>query len=168
MTANALQRFIEYAIDAHCQHPTKASKAVRKWDGTTPYSVHPIWCATTLLAETAIPEVLRDRGSLALLLHDVLEDTTAGLPDGCPTEVEQLVKDMTFASSDEEMEQVWSRSDEVKLLKLFDKVSNLLDGAWMSPEKRAKYSAYTLRLAAEVEANFGELNIVRIAKAIAR
>ena len=101
-----------------------------------------------------------------MLLHDILEDTTTQLPYDCPPTVVALVKEKTFQNSDEEMKLIWSRSAEAQLLTLYDKVSNLLDGAWMSPEKRSRYTAYTLQLADKVESDFGTLNIVTIARAI--
>jgi hypothetical protein len=55
----------------------------------------------------------------------------------------------------------------IRALKLYDKVSNLLDGKWMKAEKWNIYVEHTLRLASEVEQLFGELNIVKIATAIA-
>lgn len=166
MTAQELAGVIGYTLRAHAESPTKPSKAVRKWDGKTPYGIHPTWCAMTLLAETTLPEELREAGAQALLFHDILEDTTAGLPEGTSARVAELVEGMTFESSDEEMELVWSRSDEVKLLKLYDKVSNLLDGSWMSGEKRERYAGYLLRLCDAVEPIYGGLNIIRIARAI--
>ena len=54
-----------------------------------------------------------------------------------------------------------------KLLKLYDKVSNLLDGNWMKTEKWNIYVEHTLRLAGDVEHVYGTLNIVKIARAIA-
>lgn len=157
-----------FALYAHETQAKKPSKAVRKWDGKTPYGVHPLWCATTLLHETALPEDVRQRGAEALLYHDIPEDTTqTTLLEGTPSDVLQLVVDMTFAGgSAEEMELVWERSKEVRLLKLYDKVSNLLDGAWMDALKREKYQQYTRRLADDVALNYGELNIVRIARAL--
>lgn len=167
MILQNLAHLISYAIESHRDHATKSSKTVRKWDGRTPYGIHPTWCATTLLTETTLPEELRIMGAEALLFHDVLEDTTAELPHLTSHRVRDLVDEMTFDNSDEEMERVWSRSQECKLLKLYDKVSNLLDGVWMTPEKRAKYVAYTLRLAEEVERDFGpQLNILKIARAV--
>jgi len=50
---------IAYTFRAHGEGATKPSKAVRKWDGRTPYAVHPVWCAMTLLTETTLPEDLR-------------------------------------------------------------------------------------------------------------
>lgn len=166
LDANNLVKLIKFSFDAHSKKPTKPSKAFRKWDEKTPYGIHPAWCAITLLHETALSEETRNIGCLALLCHDVLEDTTANLPENFPEKARQLVQEMTFESSDVEMIEIWSRSKEAKLLKLYDKVSNLLDGAWMSEEKRTKYGAYLLRLTEEVEKEYGNLNIIRIARAI--
>ena len=157
------QSLVNYCISAHCR-PVKPSKAVRKWDGKTPYSVHPIWCATMILHETALAEDIRVDGSQALLFHDVLEDTLAELPNYLSERVKNLVQDMTFESSDEEMLKVWDKPIEVKLFKLYDKVSNLMDASWMSPEKQRKYREYTNRLTQEVQTHYGELNIVKLAK----
>lgn len=70
-------------------------------------------------------------------------------------------------SFDQERDELWSRSKEIKLLKLYDKVSNLLDGAWMKPDKWNVYVEHTKRLAVDVELGFGLLGIVKIARAIA-
>lgn len=158
--------WIAYTFFAHGEKALKPSKAVRKWDETTPYGIHPTWCAMTLLTETTLPEELRVTGAQALLFHDILEDTTVGLPSGTPHEVVELVEGMTFASSDEEMELIWTRSREIKLLKLYDKTSNLLDAAWMSEEKRTRYAAYLAKLCDEIEPLYGRLNIIQIARAI--
>lgn len=166
MCPRKLVDLISYSILAHAERPTKASKAVRKWDGRTPYGVHPVWCAMSILQETLLPEEIREVGAEALLFHDLLEDTTAGLPEGTSDRVRELVEGMTFASSDEEMEKVWERTAEVRLLKLYDKASNLLDGAWMAPEKLERYRAYARLLADDVELQYGLLNIVRIARAL--
>ena len=166
-----LSALISYAFRAHAEKPTKPSKAFRKWDGRTPYGIHPTWAALTLLTETRLPEGLRERGAKVLILHDILENTTSSLPSYLSftdegRAVVQLVKEMTFESSAKEMEEIWSRSPEIKLFKLYDKVSNLLDGTWMDAEKRSTYSNYTARLIAEVEQVHGTLNIVLVANAI--
>ena len=157
------QKLANDCISAH-NFPVKPSKAVRKWDGKTPYSVHPIWCATMILHETALAEDIRVDGSQALLFHDVLEDTLAELPNYLSDRVKKLVQDMTFESSDEEMLKVWDKPIEIKLFKLYDKVSNLMDASWMSPEKLQRYREYTNRLTQEVQTHYGELNIVKLAK----
>lgn len=162
-----LQQLTAFAFEAHRDHAKRPSKAVRLWDQRTPYAIHPTWCAMTLLTETSLPADLRERGAYALLLHDVPEDTDAELPDFVTDDVLALVDEMTFASSDEEMRLVWSRSKECLLLKLYDKVSNLLDGTWMDAKKRKKYKAYARKLLRVVAESFGpDLNIIRIARAV--
>ena len=168
LSDNQLLNQINFCVRAHASQSIKPSKAVRKWDGKTPYSVHPIWCAMTILTETTLSEEIRINGAQALFFHDILEDTTAKLPDDTSAEVRALVEGMTFESSDEEMRLIWDRSLEIKLLKLYDKLSNILDGSWMSTEKRNRYAAYLLRLCDEVEPHYGKLNIIRIAQAIAK
>lgn len=167
LTAQELIWALTYTFQSHTNHATKPSKAVRKWDGQTPYGVHPIWCAMAILQEPMIAEELRTSAALALAYHDLLEDTTVQLPADTSQRVRDLVEHMTFTGMADEMAQIWSKTSEIWLLKLYDKVSNLLDGQWMTSEKAATYKAYTLELADRVEANFGTLNIVKIARAIA-
>jgi hypothetical protein len=121
----------------------------------------------TLLQEPTIPEELRMNGALALTYHDLLEDTLADLPTDTSPRIRDLVVSMTFTGMADEMAQIWNKTPEIWLLKLYDKVSNLLDGQWMASEKAATYKAYTLTLADQVEAHFGHLNIVRMARAMA-
>ena len=167
MNAKDLEMSMWFVVQAHNREAVSEKKRFRKWDGKTPYSVHPIWCALTILTEGTLLEELRERGALALLYHDILEDTTAKLPAETPEEVAALVRGMTFESTDEEMDKVWDRGEEVILLKLYDKVSNLLDGHWMVAETRERYASYTSRLLRHVERRFGELNITRMARAVA-
>ncbi len=167
MNAQKLGELVSYVFKAHAESPVKPSKAFRKWDGKTPYGVHPTWCAMMILAEPALPESLRQTGAEVLLLHDILEDTTVQLPHDCSPEVVRLVGEMTFpGGSEEEMRLVWERSSETKLFKLYDKVFNFFDSLWMTVEKRERYAAHMLRLADFVASHYGDLNIVRIARAI--
>jgi len=152
---------IKSAASAH-------DRAFRLWDNQTPYAMHPIWCAMMLLSETLLPEEIRFDGYVALCLHDVLEDTDEKLPDWVPSRCVILIEEMTFASSAEEFEKIWDRSDECILLKLYDKVSNLLDGAWMSDEKWSDYCDLVFQLVNFVEHKYGNLNITKIARAIAK
>lgn len=164
---NDLDELIRYAFRAHRDQARTPEKAVRKWDGATPYGIHPVWCAMTILAETSLTNDLRKDGAIALLFHDLLEDTFADLPKDTSTRVRMLVEEMTFESFTAECEKVWIRSPECLLLKLYDKVSNLLDGVWMSSEKRERYLTHTQRLVVEVEQHFGNsLNILRLAHAL--
>ena len=160
-------RDLEWVIDAHLNCSKKERSNTRKWDRKTPYYVHPIWCATTFSTETTINPYVKMAGSQALLFHDVLEDTTKGLPKYLDRTVLEIIQDMTFeGGSEQEMEEIWEKDSFIKLLKLYDKVSNLLDGKWMGKEKREIYEKYTELLCRDVTFNYGELNILRIAESI--
>ncbi|MFA6053641.1 MAG: hypothetical protein WC762_13745 [Methylobacter sp.] len=165
-TAHKLAKRINFALTTHATHARKLRNATRLWDKTTPYGVHPTWCAMTILQETDLPEDIRLDGYQALLLHDILEDTTASLPEDTSPEVRALVEGMTFESIDQERELVWSRGKEIVLLKLYDKTSNLLEGKTMYPDRKILYVAYMRRLIEEVQKEYGELNIVTIAEAM--
>jgi len=164
--AARMAKLIRFTFLTHAESATQLRKATRLWDHHTPYAVHPCWCAMCILQETTLPEEIRWNGYQALLLHDVLEDTTASLPDDISPEVRQLVDGMTFDSIDVEREQVWSRGKEIILLKLYDKTSNLLEGRTMYPDRRVLYLAYIRKLIIEVRKEYGELNIVTIAEAM--
>jgi len=156
---------IAFAHKAHFHNPRVAGKRTRRWDGETPYTVHPLWCAMTILSETTLPSSLRIDGAHALVLHDIVEDAKLFLPMDTPEVVKKLVQEMTFLGTADEMKNVWSRSKESRLLKLYDKISNIMDGNYMSATNEKKYLEYTARLLKDVEKEFGDdLNIVRIAK----
>ncbi len=164
--AEQLLATIKHAFDAHTNHPNTPRDSVRFWDGETPYAVHPTWSAMTVLCEPRLDRKTRFNGALALQLHDVLEDTQLPLPDGLPPEVVELVEQMTFTSFSEEQEVVWSRSPTVRMLKLIDKTSNLLDASWMKREKLRNYMQFTTQLADDVEQHYGTLNTVVMARAL--
>lgn len=158
---------VSFAKRAHIDLPNSPNDAIRFHDRTTPYIVHPIWCAMTIMTETTLDEALRLKGCQALMWHDVLEDTHAELPIDMNDEVRQLIQDMSFASFAVERDLVWQKSKEVRLLKLYDKTSNLLDGSHFSKDKWNNYVEFTQLLIDDVEDNFGQLNILKIARAIA-
>ena len=160
------QRDINYVIEAHRDNSLKPSKAFRKWDGTTPYHIHPIWCATMIATETTLPANVREEGVQVLLYHDVLEDTKKELPEWLSERVVQLIGDMTYENLIEEMNEIWYKPSEVRLYKLFDKTNNLLDWQRSSIVKHERYEEFTRRLMQDVLGNYGELNITRIAGAI--
>ena len=160
------QNHIDYIIDAHRNHPREPKKAFRKWDRETPYDTHPIWCATTIATETQLDKTTREEGVVALLYHDVPEDTTKGITHLSPR-LQELVNHMTFAGgSSQEMQEIWSKPTEIRLYKLYDKVSNLLDGSWMDEKKRTQYQIYTQTLCEDVVRHYGQLNITLMAKTL--
>lgn len=156
-----------FAKRAHIDLPNSPNDAIRFHDCTTPYIVHPIWCAMTIMTETTLDESLRLKGCQALMWHDVLEDTRAELPFDTSDEIRQLIQDMSFASFAVERDLVWEKSNEVRLLKLYDKTSNLLDASHFSKDKWNSYVEFTQLLINDVVNNFGQLNIIKIARAIA-
>lgn len=165
--ASEILSSIQFMVDAHTHHPKTEKDAVRFWDNKTPYIIHPTWCAMTLLTETTLPEQLRFEGYQALLWHDVLEDTTiTELPDKTSKNVIRFVQHMTFSSFSEEIKNIWLKDKEIQLFKLYDKTSNLLDGTWMNENKWNQYVEFTLQLMENVQSEYGELNIVKIAKGI--
>jgi hypothetical protein len=158
---------IEFIMKAHTFKPIKPSKVFRKVDERIPYYTHPIWCAMTILYEENLNWETKKNGYLALLYHDILEDTTADLPKDLSPEVKKLIRELTFeGGTKQEKKEIWNKSKEARLCKLYDKISNLLDKRWLIPEKKKEYEKYTKKLCKDVERNFGELNITRIARAI--
>ena len=133
----------------------------RKWDRNIPYWIHPLWCASMILSEPLLSEIQRHRGALALLYHDAAECERGAM---IPSSVLELVDDMTFEGFDEEMQLLMSKSDFVILLKLYDKTHNLLDGHWMSKERKSEYRVHTLRLIEHVRGVYGDLQICKMAR----
>lgn len=101
-----------------------------------------------------------------MLWHNTLEDTNLPLPGNTNGEVVRLVHEMTFESFRDEQDKIWDCRDEVKLLKLYDKVSILLDAVWMKDEKWNHLVVYTQKLRQFVLETYGDLNIVKIANAV--
>jgi hypothetical protein len=164
--ARELMDSILYTFEAHCVHPKTPLNATRWWDRSTPHIVHPIWCAMTFLSETRLTNNVRKVGYQALLWHDILEDTNLGLPDDVSPEVLALVKELTFESFAEEQREIWNRSNLAKLLKLYDKTSNLLDASWMTSEQWRACTEHTAKLVVFARTTYGDLNIVRLADAM--
>lgn len=162
-----LKRHINFIINAHNSKAKTAQKSLRLWDKKTPYSIHPIWCSMTILTESSLAKQLREDGCLTLLYHDILEDTNAKLPSTLSIKVKSLIREMTFTKGiTQEMREIWKKEPEVRLLKLYDKVSNLLDASWMSTKQLGNYNLYTQKLTQNIETYYGILNIVKIARSL--
>lgn len=167
-TAQKLAELITYTIEAQDKLAIEDKKRVRWWDNETPQGIHPVWCAMTFLTETNLPTKLREQGWQALLLHDILEDTTAELPKDCSEDVRKWVDELTAADDVEVWKKIWTGSDEAKLLKLYDTTSNLLDSTWMTGSYRLYRIENIKKLVEFVKKTYGNLNIVIIAKAICK
>lgn len=160
------QRDLNYIIEAHTNRAKKQENMFRNWDKRTPYYVHPIWCAAMIRQEPSLIEEVRIAGSQALLYHDVLEDTTAELPRWLSNDVKSLIVNLTFNSSEDEWENLWKKEKRVRLLKLYDKVSNMMDSIWMKPERKQQHRLHLRKLCKDVERSYGELNIIRLARTL--
>jgi len=164
--SGSLKKIISFAINAHFFYAREHDMRVRRWDKETPYSIHPIWCGMTIQAEQKLSVEIRNIGAQALILHDIEEDTTEEVPKYVSKEVKELVKGMTFESIDQEMREIWGRGDMIILLKLYDKVSNLLDYFSNVPGREIVHCEYVAKLADYVEERYGDLNIVAMSRAI--
>lgn len=166
-----LEVLIQFVIKAHSEMAKDAAKTVRTWDKKTPYYIHTLWCAMTILTEENLSEAIRWLGAQVLLLHDVPEDTKVKLPAYIETEVVKYVEEMIFTSSADEMKHIWNKRGLTKLFKLYDKVSNMLDSSWMLKERGEIYYEerieYLEKLTDFAEEGFGQLNIVVMARTVA-
>lgn len=155
------ERLVQFSLDAHHRAAKTPENRFRRFDGRTPFAVHPLWCATMIMQEPLLPAPIRSRGWKALLLHDVQEDTDAVFPRLVTDEVRADIADMLFASREAEMREIWARSRLTRLLKVYDKTCNYL--ALLGGRNR-EYDAYVLRLLGQVVAEWGDqLNVVRMA-----
>lgn len=161
--------YIRYVADAHQEKVLPTAKAFRYFPSgeRNPYFTHPLWCAEMMLLETALPEQLREDGAVALLFHDVLEDTSAPLPDGLSAETVRLIQDMTYANFAEEVAGVLAKDKVVHLVKLYDKVAALYD-ACLRSFRYPEWLDFTEKLLASVEQNYGELHIVILGRELCK
>lgn len=162
-----LDKHFNIVWKAHDQQASAKINRVRLWDKHTPYAIHPIWCATTLLTETSLPESMRYDGALTLLYHDLLEDTSANVNVSLSPKIKRWIQAMTFPGGfEEEKKALFTRDKQIRLLKLYDKTSNLLDSSWMPSKLLHSYLTLTKKLVTDVQKNFGDLNITSIAKSV--
>ena len=161
--AKDFKRLIDFTYSAHQEHNTR--KDYRQ-GGKVPFVVHPMWCALTILNDQRIPFEERYLGFQILLLHDVLEDTDLPLPDFIEPEVIEGVKQMTHDTWEEEQE-IGHKSKLIKLLKLADKIASMYDETVKQEEvKRREWKALTAKLLTAVEADYGNIRLVSMAKGI--
>jgi CYTH domain-containing protein len=70
---NDLDVIIHFMITAHTKLCTK--DLYRRFDGQTPFFVHPLGMFTMILNDDKLPYTLRRNAAIVALLHDTLEDT---------------------------------------------------------------------------------------------
>jgi len=161
-----LLQHIQTAGILHANCPKEPKNATRNWDGKTPFAIHPIWCAVTIASEQKLSEDVRRRGILTLLYHDIFEDTQGNLPANLPKDVIQCIRSMTFGERTPDWDGIRVLSAEVRLFKLYDKTSNLLDPLQPKVINPVKNNKLMEALINDVQQNYGNLNIVKIAIAL--
>ncbi|MCX6761977.1 MAG: hypothetical protein NTY33_04035 [Candidatus Moranbacteria bacterium] len=168
-----LKKYLDFAYSAY-QENNITNQAYRQ-DGKVPYIMHPLWCASMLIADTQVPYEQRELGFKALILHDVLEDTSLQLPEWVELEVKDVVKELTFENFQQAIELYPSKSAFIKLLLLYDKLSSMYEkhvGITGKTEeiratKRRLWKEFTLKGIQEVEKEYGNIRIVQAGKVIA-
>jgi (p)ppGpp synthase/HD superfamily hydrolase len=161
--AEELKKYLDFAYFAY-QENNITEQAYRQ-DGKVPYIMHPLWCASMLITDTQVPYEQRELGFKALLLHDVLEDTSLQMPDWVEPEVKDIVKELTFESFEQAVKEYPKKSPFIKLLLLYDKLSNMYENH-VQEYHRGEWKMAVLHGIREVEKEYGNIRIVQIGKAI--
>jgi len=162
--AEELKKYLDFAYSAY-QENNATDQAYRQ-DGKVPYMIHPLWCASMLIADTEVPREQRELGFKALLLHDVLEDTSLEFPDWVEPEVKEVVKELTFESFEQAVEEYPKKAAFIKLLLLYDKLSSMYEDH-VEDHHKSEWKKFTLQGIVAVEKEYGDIRIVQIGKAIA-
>jgi (p)ppGpp synthase/HD superfamily hydrolase len=161
--ADEFKKLIDFAFEAYQKNNTSGQEY--RQEGKVPYIMHPIWCASILITDTRIPYEEREKGFKALILHDVFEDTSLQLPDWVEPNVKEIVRELTFESSDHALASIQSKSINIKLLMLVDGLSSMYE-EHVGPQRRKKWKAMMEIVVKEVEAHYGNIRVVQLAKSI--
>ncbi|MDD5342675.1 MAG: hypothetical protein PHI73_05090 [Patescibacteria group bacterium] len=163
ITADEFKKLIDFAFEAYQINNTSGQEY--RQNGKVPYIIHPLWCASMLITDTRIPYEEREKGFKALVLHDVLEDTSMQFPDWVEPDVKEIVKELTFETSDHALASIQSKSINIKLLMLVDGLSSMYEEhVW--PQRRNKWKAMMEIVVKEVEEHYGNIRVVQLAKSI--
>jgi hypothetical protein len=157
---------ISFVAKAHQENALPTAKTLRVFPSgeKNPYFTHSLWCSMMILLDTHLPEKIRIPGAEALLLHDLIEDTSLTLPKDTSDEVVDLVDEMTYSDWQAERDIVPTRPLIIQLLKLYDKVATLYDECAPKGDKLKEWLSLTKTLTQNVRSEYGELNIVLLAE----
>jgi len=159
-----LKKYLDFAHEAYQKHNV-TNQAYRQ-DGKVPYLMHPLWCAAMLIADTQVPFEQRELGAKALILHDVLEDTSLMLPDWVEPEVRKTVEAMTYKSFEEGLEKYEEKTPFLKLLNLYDKLASMYE-RHIPDDIKSTWKKLVLKNIEDMEKEYGNIRIVQVGKAIA-
>lgn len=158
-----LKKYLDFAYEAY-QNNNVSGQAYRQ-KGNVPFIMHPLWCASMLITDTQVPQDEREIGFKALILHDVLEDTSLELPEWVELEVKETVQKLTFENWDEALKIIPTYEPFLKLLLVYDSLSSMYENH-VSDLHRAGWIKTTKYLLEEVEKEYGNVRIVQVGKAI--
>lgn len=142
--------------------------AKRTHDGATSALWHALWAASQVMHELALPRNTRIVGLYTELLHDVREDSDISKHQfddycrqrfDCGRWVAGYVDTMTHKSFLLQAKAYYggTAGPLTKLFTLYDKVSNLMDGTWMSVELLSEYLRFVEWLLDEVSRDYAEI-----------
>ena len=171
ITQRRFKKLLDFSYNAYQLKNTRGH--TYRQGGKIPYLTHPLWCSLIFLNDALIPFKLRNVGFETLLLHDVLEDTSAKLPNWVGKDVRKLVDEMTFSAPpgkdpwDEEKKVLLKKPAFIKLLKLVDKLASMYD-LDVIPKNKKVWKKITAQLLKDVEKRYGQIRVGQIGKAILR
>ena len=160
---------MKFAMDAHRDRCTK--DRFRRFDGKTPFFIHPVGMATQILNDDGVEFSIRAHAAIAALLHDVLEDTSvteadvrkahrdwlaAAALDETEFEVDVdkvlfTVNRLTSASSTESELKFMARPEDASVIEVLVRVADIVDNIATFPAVKAvKKIPYMLLLADRV------------------
>lgn len=162
VSSDDFRRLLDFAQTAYSENNISA-QALRP-GGPFPYLVHPLWAATMFSNDRNLMADERVLGFQTLVLHDILEDTSAMLPEWVRPEVQNLVREMTFTDWEEKKRVIGSKSAFVKLLLLADGLANMYEET-VGEQKRPEYKQQVAYLLGEAEKNYPSCRMIAIGKA---
>lgn len=166
ISAEELKKLLDFSFDAY-QNKNSSGQEYRQ-DGNVPYIMHPLWCASVLINDTRIPLEERELGFKALLLHDVLENTTLELPEWAGEDVKEMVEAMSFGGQHDIKEVIRELSKKPALfglLMLIDALSSMYE-EHVSEKKKKFWKLGVKTLTELVEKQYGDIRIIQISRAV--
>lgn len=165
LSAKKLARILSDVMLIHSEFARTPEKAFRRFDGVTPFGIHPVMGGLLILHEENLREKKRVTMATAFFGHDFKEDTTKRLPAWArKPEVKKLILGMTFKKGEDKFVEVWNRGNSVILLSFYDNVLNLMCAKKMKAERRAEYRKQVRRQLVYLEPRYPRLEIFKIAK----